>query len=50
MLDTDIFSLIAATALHHGLVLATGNSAHYQRLQPLGYPILLDNWRSQQLS
>lgn len=38
-------SLIAATALHHGLVLATGNGAHYQRLQPLGYPIRLDDWR-----
>jgi tRNA(fMet)-specific endonuclease VapC len=39
-------ALIAATALHHGLVLATGNGAHYQRLQPLGYPILFDDWRS----
>jgi tRNA(fMet)-specific endonuclease VapC len=37
--------LIAAAALHHGLVLATGNSTHYQRLQPLGYPIQLDDWR-----
>lgn len=39
-------SLIAATALHHGLVLVTGNTAHYQRLQPLGYNLQLDNWRS----
>ena len=39
-------ALIAATALHHGLVLATGNGAHYQRLRPLGYPIQLDNWRT----
>lgn len=38
-------ALIAATALHHGLVLATGNTAHYQRLQPIGYAIELDNWR-----
>lgn len=37
--------LIAATALHHGLVLVTGNTAHYQRLQPLGYHLQLDNWR-----
>jgi tRNA(fMet)-specific endonuclease VapC len=37
--------LIAATALQHGLVLVTGNRAHYQRLQPLGYPIQVDDWR-----
>jgi tRNA(fMet)-specific endonuclease VapC len=39
-------ALIAATALHHGLVLATGNGAHYLRLQPLGYPINVDDWRA----
>jgi tRNA(fMet)-specific endonuclease VapC len=37
--------LIAATALQHGLVVATGNSAHYQRLPPLGYPVRFDDWR-----
>ena len=38
--------LIAATAVEHGLVLATGNTAHYQRLQALGYQLQLDDWRS----
>ena len=38
--------LIAATATQHGLVLATGNSAHYRRLPPLGYALQLDDWRS----
>ena len=36
--DSDI--LIAATALHHGLPLVTGNSQHFQRiagLQLIGY-------------
>ncbi len=40
--------LIAATALHHSLILVTGNTAHYQRLQALGYPLRLDNWRMQE--
>jgi predicted nucleic acid-binding protein len=37
--------MIAAIALQHGLELVTGNTAHYQRLQPLGYPLTLVNWR-----
>jgi predicted nucleic acid-binding protein len=37
--------MIAAVALHHGLELVTGNTAHYQRIQQLGYPLTLDNWR-----
>ena len=37
--------MIAAIALQHGLVLVTGNSDHYQRIQALGYPLKLDNWR-----
>jgi hypothetical protein len=28
-----------------GLELATGNTAHYQRIQQLGYPLTLVNWR-----
>ena len=36
--------LIAATALHHNLVLVTGNTAHDQRLQALGYDLQLDDW------
>lgn len=38
-------SVVAATALHHDLVLVTGNTAHYQSLQSLGYDLQLDNWR-----
>lgn len=37
--------MIAAIALTHGLELATGNVAHYQRIQQLGYPLILVNWR-----
>jgi tRNA(fMet)-specific endonuclease VapC len=37
--------VIAATAIRHGLELVTGNTAHYARIQALGYPLLLDNWR-----
>jgi len=36
---------IAATALRHSLVLVTGNQSHYQRIQALGYDLMLDNWR-----
>jgi predicted nucleic acid-binding protein len=37
--------MIAAAALQHGLELVTGNTAHYQRIQQLGYPLILVNWR-----
>lgn len=37
--------MIAAIALTHGLELATGNISHYERIQQLGYPITLVNWR-----
>jgi tRNA(fMet)-specific endonuclease VapC len=37
--------MIAAMALQHGLELVTGNTAHYQRVQQLGYPLPLINWR-----
>jgi predicted nucleic acid-binding protein len=37
--------LIAAIALVHGLDLVTGNTAHYQRIQQLGYQLVLVNWR-----
>lgn len=37
--------MIAAVALQHGLELGTGNTSHYQRLQHLGYPLTLANWR-----
>lgn len=37
--------MIAAIAVQHNLTLVTGNTAHYQRLQELGYNLQLDNWR-----
>jgi tRNA(fMet)-specific endonuclease VapC len=37
--------MIAAVAITHGLELVTGNTAHYQRLHQLGYPLTLVNWR-----
>ncbi len=37
--------MIAALAITHGLELVTGNTSHYQHLQPLGYPLTLVNWR-----
>jgi len=37
--------MIAAIALIHGLELVTGNTAQFQRIQQLGYPLTLANWR-----
>jgi predicted nucleic acid-binding protein len=37
--------MIAAIAIRHGLELATGNTAHFQRIQQPGYPLTLVNWR-----
>ena len=37
--------MIAAIAIEHDLTLITGNTAHYVRLQKLGYSLNLDNWR-----
>jgi tRNA(fMet)-specific endonuclease VapC len=37
--------MIAAIAIDNGLELVTGNTAHYQRIQQLGYPLVLVNWR-----
>ena len=37
--------MIAAIALTHGLELVTGNTGHFQRIQQLGYPLVLANWR-----
>jgi tRNA(fMet)-specific endonuclease VapC len=39
-------SMIAAIALEDGLELATGNTAHFQRVQKIGYPLTLANWRT----
>jgi tRNA(fMet)-specific endonuclease VapC len=37
--------MIAAIALQSGLELVTGNTAHYQRIQQLGYHLVLVDWR-----
>lgn len=37
--------MVAAIAIIHGLELVTGNTSHYQRVQQLGYPLTLVNWR-----
>lgn len=37
--------MIAAIAIVHDLTLATGNTRHYERIQALGYPLRLVNWR-----
>lgn len=38
--------MIAATALASGLVLVTGNVAHYERIAGLGYALRVENWRA----
>jgi tRNA(fMet)-specific endonuclease VapC len=37
--------LIAGIAIENNLILVTGNTKHYQKIQSLGYPLQLDNWR-----
>jgi tRNA(fMet)-specific endonuclease VapC len=37
--------MIAAVALTHGLELVTGNTSHFQRIQQIGHPLILANWR-----
>lgn len=37
--------MVAAIAIRYGLTLVTGNEAHYQYIQQLGYSLKLDNWR-----
>jgi tRNA(fMet)-specific endonuclease VapC len=37
--------MIAALALTHGLEPVTGNTTHFQRVQGLGFPLILVNWR-----
>jgi tRNA(fMet)-specific endonuclease VapC len=38
--------MIAAIAIIHDLELVTGNIAHFERIQQLGYPLILANWRT----
>jgi predicted nucleic acid-binding protein len=37
---------IAATAIVHGLAVATSNVDHFGRVCDLGYPLMLENWRN----
>jgi len=37
--------MVAAIAIQSQLTLITGNTDHYQRIQALGQPLKLDNWR-----
>ncbi len=37
--------MIAAIAIHHKLILVTGNTSHFQRIKNAGYHLSLDNWR-----
>jgi tRNA(fMet)-specific endonuclease VapC len=36
---------IAAMAICENIPLATGNTKHFERVQSLGYPLRLENWR-----
>ncbi|MFN4034241.1 MAG: PIN domain-containing protein [Fimbriimonadales bacterium] len=38
--------MIAAQAIVNQLVLVSGNVEHYLRVQSLGYPLQVENWRS----
>ena len=37
--------IIAAIAIDRNLPLVTGNIKHYERIQKLGYPLDLENWK-----
>lgn len=37
--------IIAAIAIEKNLVLCTGNEKHYNRIQQLGYPLFVTNWK-----
>ncbi|MEM7532933.1 MAG: PIN domain-containing protein [Chloroflexota bacterium] len=38
--------MIAAIAIEHSLILATGNERHYQRIQSVGYDLKIVNWKA----
>lgn len=38
--------LIAAIAVHLDLTLVTGNTSDYERIQAVGYPLRIENWRA----
>lgn len=39
-------TMIAAIAIHNALPLVTGNTSDYERVQEVGYPLILENWRA----
>ncbi len=41
--------IIAAIAITQCMLLATGNTKHYKRIQRLGYELRLTNWKTEQL-
>jgi tRNA(fMet)-specific endonuclease VapC len=38
-------TMIAAIAIENGFELVSGNTSDYQRVQQVGYPLVLVNWR-----
>ncbi|AUX44753.1 twitching motility protein PilT [Sorangium cellulosum] len=38
-------TMIAATAIRHGIPLVTGNTSDYLRVQAAGYSLVMENWR-----
>ena len=38
--------MVAAIALQHKLVLVTGNVKHFERIQSLGFPLSVCDWRT----
>jgi predicted nucleic acid-binding protein len=37
--------MIAAIAIHHDIVLATGNVAHFEAVRAAGFALTIENWR-----
>jgi len=40
--------MIAGIAIHQRLTLVTGNTKHFERIVDLGFPLPLQDWRSEQ--
>jgi len=39
--------MIAGIAIHQRLTLVTGNTKHFERIVDLGFPLPLEDWRSE---
>lgn len=39
-------TLIASIAIRHNLTLATGNIRHFEKIQAVGYPLVLVDWKA----